>query len=216
MIYIANKRRKEEGIKKQYPNAIILDVTSKAGWAQQLSPFYPHGGIPIPNSEEVTGMSVEGIWQGLKVFETQGISYTHFRNTSMRGLKRTVRTLGKPLGHSYGTNSEELLDYLEARIAIYLPTYKWVLENVPAVKDLVDRIRTKSLTTDIVFLDYNTNEDYTNLKSPLSHAALIKLYIGGRYPNITLNQYRNGEYGNNFQKSIERNTSGVLPFLDEI
>lgn len=216
MIYIANKRRKEEGIKKQYPNAIILDVTSKAGWAQQLSPFYPHGGIPIPNSEEVTGMSVEGIWQGLKVFETQGISYTHFRNTSMRGLKRTVRTLGKPLGHSYGTNSEELLDYLEARIAIYLPTYKWVLENVPAVKDLVDRIRTKSLTTDIVFLDYNTNEDYTNLKSPLSHAALIKLYIEGRYPNITLNQYRNGEYGNNFQKSIERNTSGVLPFLDEI
>lgn len=216
MIYIANKRRKEEGIKKQYPNAIILDVTSKAGWAQQLSPFYPHGGIPIPNSEEVTGMSVEGIWQGLKVFETQGISYTHFRNTSMRGLKRTVRTLGKPLGHSYGTNSEELLDYLEARIAIYLPTYKWVLENVPAVKDLVDRIRTKSLTTDIVFLDYNTNEDYTNLKSPLSHAALIKLYIEGRYPNITLNQYRNGEYENNFQKSIERNTSGVLPFLDEI
>lgn len=216
MIYIANKRRKEEGIKKQYPNAIILDVTSKAGWAQQLSPFYPHGRIPIPNSEEVTGMSVEGIWQGLKVFETQGISYTHFRNTSMRGLKRTVRTLGKPLGHSYGTNSEELLDYLEARIAIYLPTYKWVLENVPAVKDLVDRIRTKSLTTDIVFLDYNTNEDYTNLKSPLSHAALIKLYIEGRYPNITLNQYRNGEYGNNFQKSIERNTSGVLPFLDEI
>lgn len=216
MIYIANKRKKEEGIKKQYPNAIILDVTSKAGWAQQLSPFYPHGGIPIPNSEEVTGMSVEGIWQGLKVFETQGISYTHFRNTSMRGLKRTVRTLGKPLGHSYGTNSEELLDYLEARIAIYLPTYKWVLENVPAVKDLVDRIRTKSLTTDIVLLDYNTNEDYTNLKSPLSHAALIKLYIEGRYPNITLNQYRNGEYGNNFQKSIERNTSGVLPFLDEI
>lgn len=216
MIYIANKRRKEEGIKKQYPNAIILDVTSKAGWAQQLSPFYPHGGIPIPNSEEVTGMSVEGIWQGLKVFETQGISYTHFRNTSMRGLKRTVRTLGKPLGHSYGTNSEELFDYLEARIAIYLPTYKWVLENVPAVKDLVDRIRTKSLTTDIVFLDYNTNEDYTNLKSPLSHAALIKLYIEGRYPNITLNQYRNGEYENNFQKSIERNTSGVLPFLDEI
>lgn len=216
MIYIANKRRKEEGIKKQYPNAIILDVTSKAGWAQQLSPFYPHGGIPIPNSGGITGMSVEGIWQGLKVFETQGVSYAHFRNATMKGLKRTVRTLGKPRGHSYGTNSEELLDYLEARIAIYLPTYKWVLENVPTVKDLVDRIRTKSLTTDIVFLDYNTNEDYTNLKSPLSHAALIKLYIEGRYPDITLEQYRNGELKNNSQKSTERDTNGVLPFLDEI
>ncbi len=216
MIYIANKRRKEEGIKKQHPNAIILDVTSKAGWAQQLSPFYPHGGIPIPNSEGMTGMSVEGIWQGLKVFETQGVSYSHFRNASMKGLKRTVRTLGKPLGHRYGTKSAELLDYIEARIAIYLPTYKWVLENVPAVKDLVGRIRAKSLTTEIVFLDYNTNEDYTNLKSPLSHAALIKLYIEERYPNITLEQFRNGELEDNHQKSTEKNTSGILPFIDEI
>lgn len=216
MIYIANKRRKEEGIKKQHPNAIILDVTSKAGWAQQLSPFYPHGGIPIPNSEGMTGMSVEGIWQGLKVFETQGVSYSHFRNASMKGLKRTVRTLGKPLGHRYGTKSAELLDYIEARIAIYLPTYKWVLENVPAVKDLVGRIRAKSLTTEIVFLDYNTNEDYTNLKSPLSHAALIKLYIEERYPNITLEQFRNGELEDNHQKSTEKNTRGILPFIDEI
>lgn len=216
MIYIANKRRKEEGIRKQYPNAIILDVTSRAGWAQQLSPFYPHGGIPIPNSNDETGMSVEGIWQGLKVFETQGVSYSHFRNASMKGLKRTVRTLGKPLGHSYGTHTGELLPYLEARLAIYLPTYKWVLENVPAVKDLVERIRTKSLTTDIVFLDYNTNEDYANLKSPLSHAALIKLYIEGRYPNISLDQQRNGVIENNIPKSTERNTSGILPLVDEI
>ena len=88
--------------------------------------------------------------------------------------------------------------------------------NVPAARDLVERIRTKSLTTDIVFLDYNTNEDYTNLKSPLSHAALIKLYIEGRYPDITLDQLRNGEFEDNYQKSTERNTSGILPFLDEI
>lgn len=213
MIYIANKRRKEEGIRKQYPNAIILDVTSKAGWAQQLSPFYPHGGIPIPNSNGETGMSVEGIWQGLKVFETQGVSYSHFRNASMKGLKRTVRTLGKPLGHNNGTHTGELLPYLEARVAIYLPTYKWVLENVPAVKDLVERIRTKSLTTDIVFLDYNTNEDYTNLKSPLSHAALIKLYIEERYPEITLDQLRNVQETN---KRINPNDDGILPFFDEL
>ena len=163
MIYIANKRRKEDSIKKQFPNAIILDVTSKAGWAQKLSPFYPHGGIPIPHSEGLTGMSVEGIWQGLKVFESQDISYSHFHNSSMKGLKRTVRTLGKPLGHRYGVGSDELLTYIEARVSIYLPVYKWVLENIPEVKDLIDRIRFKALTTDIVLLDYNTNDDYSNL-----------------------------------------------------
>ncbi len=216
MIYIANKRRKEEGIRKQYPNAIIFDVTSKAGWAQQLSPFYPHGGIPIPNSNGMTGMSVEGIWQGLKVFETQDVSYSHFRNSTMKGLKRTVRTLGKPLGHRNGVTSDEILSYLEARVAIYLPTYKWVLENVPSVKDLVDRIRTKAKTTDIVFLDYNTNEDYTNLKTPLSHAALIKLYVEGRYPETTLSQLRNGETDNSIYEQNNPNQNGILPFMDEL
>ena len=182
MIYIVNKRRKEEGIRKQYPGAIILDVTSKASWAQMLSPFYPHGGIPIPNSHGEVGMSVEGIWQGLKVFEDQGVSYAHFQNTTMKGLKRTIRSLGKPLGHQYGLYSNELLSYLDARIKIYLPIYKWVLTNIPAVKELVSRIKQKSMEADIVLLDYNTNADYTNLKSPLSHAALIKLFIEDRYP----------------------------------
>lgn len=134
----------------------------------------------------------------------------------MKGLKRIVRTLGKPLAHRYGTKSTDLLYYLEARIAIYLPSYKCVLENVLAARGLVERTLAKSLTTDIVFLDYNTNEDYTNLKSPLSHAALIKLYIEGRYPDTTLDQLRNGEFEDNYQKSTERNTIGILPFLDEI
>lgn len=30
---------------------------------------------------------------------------------------------------------------------------------------------------DIVFLDYNVNEDIQSLKKPLSHAALVKSYI---------------------------------------
>lgn len=186
MIYIVNKRRKEENIRKDYPNAIIIDVTSKSEWAQELSPFFPHGGIPIPNSNGMKGASVEGIWQGLKVFEGQGVSRLHLQNTTMKGLKRTVRTNGKPLGHQYGICSKELLSYLEARVAIYLPTYKWVLSNVASVIRLVNYIKAKSEETDVVLLDYNTNEDYTNLKSPLSHAALIKSYIEGNYPEVTL------------------------------
>lgn len=213
MIYIANKRRKEEGIRKQYPNAIILDVTSKAGWAQKLSPFFPHGSIPIPNSGGMTGMSVEGIWQGLKIFETQGISFSHFNNATMKGLKRTVRSLGNPLGHQYGVSSNELLSYLEARVAIYLPTYKWVLENIPSVVDLIEKIKEKSKETDIVFLDYNTNDDYRNLKSPLSHAALIKLYIEGNYPEITLDDLR--KHGKQQSRQlIHIKGAGILPFFD--
>lgn len=187
MIYIVNKRRKIESIQKQYLDADVLDVTSSSPlrYAQILSPFYPHGGIPIPgDSRGLTAMSVEGIWQGLKVFENEGISFDSFNNTTMHNLKRTAKMHGKPLGHQYGVYSNELLDYLTARIKIYLPSYKYVLENVDSVKKIVKRIKERSLINDIVLLDYNTNCDYLNIKSPMSHAGLIKLHIEDNYPTF--------------------------------
>ncbi|WP_286437690.1 hypothetical protein [Bacteroides acidifaciens] len=188
MIYVVNKKRKEENIKKEYPGAIILDITSKSAYAQKLSPFYPHGGIPIPFSEGMTAMCVEGIWQGLKVFEHEDVNLESFTNATMKNLKRTVRRLGYPRGHRKGVYGTELLDYLSARILIYLPTYRWVLDNVPEVRSIVERIKVKSQETDIVLLDYNTNLDFRNLSTPLSHAGLVKLYIEGKYPEPDLEE----------------------------
>lgn len=68
MIIIESKRKMIEDIRKNYPDAIIADVTSQArDGLVRLSPFYPHGGIPVPFSEGYTAACVEGIWQGLKV-----------------------------------------------------------------------------------------------------------------------------------------------------
>ena len=74
MIIIESKRKKLENILKKYPGAIIADVTSQAkDGLVRLSPFYPHGDIPVPFSEGYTATSVEGIWQGLKVFENEDV-----------------------------------------------------------------------------------------------------------------------------------------------
>ena len=100
----------------------------------------------------------------------------------MKGLKRPVKFYGKPLGHQKGVFSNELLGYEEARRLIYLPSYLWVLENIPKVKAIIEKIKRYSFENDIVFLDYNTNEDIGNLTQPLSHAALVKLYILDKYP----------------------------------
>ena len=62
MIYVENKKRKLENIQKEYPDADILDLTSKSAYAQQLSPFYPHRNIPVPYSEGVYATCVEAIW----------------------------------------------------------------------------------------------------------------------------------------------------------
>lgn len=185
MIYIENKKRKLEKIKEEYPNAIILDITSNSEtrYAKILSPFYPHGNIPIPFTDGLKATCVEAVWQGLKVFENAGMDFATFKNDTMRDLKRTVRKYGMPKGHSKGAYSKELLGYFEARMLIYLPTYKWVLDNVPEVHHVIERIKAQSKIQDIVLLDYNTNIDFRDISKPLSHAGLVKLYIDGKYPN---------------------------------
>lgn len=178
MIVVQNKRKKTENIIKEYPNAIICDVTSHAkDDLVKLSPFYPHFGVPVPFSEGWTATCVETVWQGLKVFEGNDVDVEMFRNDTMKNIKRTVRRFGKPMGHRKGVHGTELLGYIEARKLIYLPTFKWVLEN--KVKSIIDRKREASKTKTIVLLDYDTNDDIEDPKKPLSHAALIKAYIEG-------------------------------------
>lgn len=176
MIIIKNKRCSVEKLKKEFPGCIIIDVTSKgAGEWQRLSPFYPHGGIPVPFSERVTSLSVEGIWQGLKVFENEDIDRSSFRNATMKGIKRTVRTHGRCLGHRKGVNGTELLGYIEARKQIYVPSYFWMLETKCA--DQVKKIRIMAQSRPVILLDYDTNDDIDNWSKPLSHASLIKKFI---------------------------------------
>ncbi len=181
MILIANKRTKPETLLKSHPDAILADVTSKAkDGLVKLSPFYPHGGIPVPFSEGYTAACVEAVWQGLKVFETCDVDVALFENDTMRNIKRTTRKYGKPLGHRKGVHGSELLNYIEARKQIYIPTYQWVLEN--KVDYIIDRLREVSKTKTIILLDYDTNADVENPKKPLSHASLIKAYVESTYP----------------------------------
>lgn len=186
MIYIANCRRKIKCLRKEFPNATILDLTSKSPYryGKILSPFYPHGNIPVPFTPGVTATCVEAIWQGLKVFRNSDVDTTLFENTTMSGLKRTIKKYGQIIGHRKGLNSDIILNYNDARFLIYLPTYKWVLENIPEVRNVIMRIKEYSLTHDLVFLDYNVNADINDISKPLSHAQLVKLYIEEKYPSL--------------------------------
>lgn len=181
MIIIESKRKKQENILKKYPNAIICDVTSQAtDGLVRLSPFFPHGGIPVPFSSDYTATCVEAVWQGLKVFENEDVDKSMFLNDTMRGIKRTVRKHGKVLGHRKGVDGTEILGYVEAKRLIYIPTYRWMLEH--KAMDIIERLRKASETKTIVLLDYNTCCDVDDETKPLSHAYLVKAYAEGLHP----------------------------------
>jgi hypothetical protein len=179
-IVIENRCKNISGLNEKYKECAILDLTSKSGekWVK-FSPFYPHGNIPIPFSDNWFSETVEGIWQGLKVFENENIDISAFRITSMKGIKRTTRKHGKVIGHRKGVSSKEILDYNDAKKLIYLPSYKWVLEN--KLQNEVRELRELLKNTKIVFLDYNVNTELY-IHKPLSHANLVKLYIENNYP----------------------------------
>ena len=181
MIIIESKRKKIENILKKYPDAVVADVTSQAkDGLVRLSPFYPHGDIPVPFSEGYTAACVEGVWQGLKVFEDEDIDISMFSNNTMKNIKRTVRKHGRVLGHRKGVLGTEILGYMEAKHQIYIPTYRWMLEH--KAMDIIERLRKASETKTIVPLDYNTCCDVDDETKPLSHAYLVKAYAEGLYP----------------------------------
>lgn len=177
-VVIESRRRSREAIERQYPGAVIVDVTSRGDepW-NRFSPFYPHGGIPVPFSPGVFAASVEGIWQGLKVFENAGIDLRKLENTTGKDLKRTTRRFGPVLGHRKGVASPELLPYVEARKLLYVPAYEWVLEH--RLAELLAELARLAAERTLVLLDYETNCDLDDPSRPLSHASLVRRRLLG-------------------------------------
>jgi hypothetical protein len=159
----------------------VLDLTSRGPepWVR-FSPFWPHGGIPVPLSDGRTGASVEGIWQALKVFETAGVDESKLGVTTMRGLKRTARRLGAVRGHRAGLGGDRLLPYLEARTRSTCPPSCGCWST--RLDDEVAELRRLAAAAPVVLLDYETSTDVGDPDRPLSHAGLVAAYAAGTWP----------------------------------
>lgn len=175
LIVIVSKRQKKRQSDLESKGYVLVDVTSSSEneTFRKFSPFYPHGNIPVPGMPGVTSYSVEGIWQGLKVFEKESIDLSKLNIKSMKNIKRAVgEKRGRVKGHAWETK-EQVLDYISARKKIYIPTYHYVLEHhlkneLALLKGLLQEGQK------IAFVDFESNEDIENTTKPLSHASLIK------------------------------------------
>ncbi len=181
MIIVESWTKNLTNLQKQYPDAVIIDVTEQApDEFVRFSPFYPHGGIPVPFSFGWMSQTVEGIWQGLKIFAHHGIDTGKFNISDRKSLRRTTRRYGPVTGYRKGVRGAEILDYLSARKLIFASAYLWVMEH--RLTGLLSKLRDLSENKTVILLDHETNCDIEDLSSPLSHAYLIKSYIEGNYP----------------------------------
>ncbi len=178
-ITVHSRRTPVAKLEAKYPGATFIDVTSRGPepWVR-FSPFFPLGDLPVPFTAGRTGASVEGIWQGLKVFESADVDLAVMAKTSMRGLKRTVRRYGACLGHRRGVDGDTLLGYIEDAHAIYVPLYRFALEQ--RLQAEVLELEALARNQSVVLLDYETNCDVDDPRRPLSHAGLVAAYLRER------------------------------------
>ena len=109
---------------------------------------------------------------------------------------------------------------------IYLPSYKYVLENIPDVQHSIKRIAEAAKDKTVILLDYNVNPDNADSSKPLSHAELIKMFIEGRYPEritesiptakVEKKKTRKGLINNAVKIDIQNLLSGNALGLSEI
>lgn len=150
----------------KYQNVIIVDLTTIYGGNifDKLSPYYPHGGIPIPNTPNLYQSSVNKVWQELCIKKNSNLNKSGYKNIMFRK----------------GLNINEYWSYTEARREIFIPLYCWMLEN--KAFNIVEYLRKRTLKSTIVIIDKSTNCNIDNIDEPLSCAFLLKAYIEGTEP----------------------------------
>lgn len=172
-IELINRRNKKQIAKMIEDGWFVLDVSNRSEhptW-QKFSPRYPHGDIPVPGRDGTTAVTVEGIWQGLKTFkEGSGIDTSKFNSKTSGGVARSKRKYGEIAGFLV---ADALIDEANARLNVFLPAYKWVLEHKLGVEmqAILDQLR---LGKNILLIDHNVGEDINDVTKRFSHAAIIK------------------------------------------
>jgi hypothetical protein len=124
-------------------------------------------------------MSVEGIWEGLKVFEKEGPDVFRMTISNYKGLKRNGA--GAYKGHSAGSD-RPLLNQREARKKILLPAYRFVLKNycesqLNTIKEALKEGRK------VVIVDRHSPADIYDESKPISYGVLLKYYLLDKYPH---------------------------------
>ena len=149
-----------------YDHEIFHDVSSY-GFLNVFSPFYAFNQvIPVPGSPEKRSKSVEGVWQGSKIINNKIDESQFFLD---RAKKRRVSNYSTTK-FMYG---DEEIGVIEARKKIFVPAYKFVIDNLIPTEYLENFIRTSIGGVYQRFYDVEDNYDINNPNSSYSHAALL-------------------------------------------
>lgn len=162
--------RKEATRRKRLPefaDCLFYDLSSKSFFGSFLSPFSVSGmRIPVPGHPGLTSKSVEAIWQGLKVIDGE-------TDLILLESDRPKKRKCEPYAETCFAYAGRVIGMAEARMRIYRPAYKFLVDVIapPVFLDHIIRIHRGGL--DQFFHDVDDNADIHDVTRSYSHSALF-------------------------------------------
>lgn len=145
-----------------------------------LGPFFRHQEtvIPVPG-QSLLSESVEAIWQGLKIVDEE-TDFGMFTSTPRKRPEDNARYGPK---FSYRDTKfllgTKIVDLLTARLAIYLPSYLFLLEHLIS-QEIIGEIESALVDDKVVlFYDWDSNFDIRFIDRPFSHSAILASWFNG-------------------------------------
>lgn len=157
--------RYEDNVKaarKMYPKALVLDVTLE-GAMRKMDPGYPVGKVSVPGGKK-KGLSLGGVWEGLKVFEKKEETDERWMNDERKlGKVRGCKCWGKMVGIMVG---DERMDVEEGK-TMFRGFYEALVRE--RFGRVLEGIRREAEKRTVVLLDYAGERE-----RPFSHAEVLK------------------------------------------
>ena len=156
-----------KAVRKLYPKALVFDVTAE-GAMKKLDPDFPVGDIRIPGKMRNQGLSLNSVWEGLKVFKKKDeIDEKWMKDENKLGKRRGCKSWGEMTGIKI---KEELVGIEEGK-KIFREMY------VELVKEKYGRIvaalKREANKRPVVLLDYKEERE-----RPFNHVEVLKEIIG--------------------------------------
>ena len=150
-------------------DSLFYDVSSRSFYGI-MSPFTRGSApVPVPGSEQFS-LTVEGIWQGLKVIDGTTDESLFERD---RAIKRKSPDYAETI-FQYGDTT---IDLVEARKRIFQPSLFYMLDNCIPQQLTDNLIRAYKGGLDQYFYDVDDNLDIEDPSSSYSHSAAIVKWL---------------------------------------
>lgn len=155
----------EENVKaarKIFPRALVFDVTMD-GAMKKMDPAYPVGKVEIPG-RMVKGLSLSGVWEGLKVFEKKMEIDEEWMNDERKlGRIRGCKSWGKFEGIMI---KGEVVKEEEGR-KIFIRIYEEMIKE--RFGRVLEGIKREAEKRTVVLLDYKEENE-----RPFNHVEILK------------------------------------------